>query len=206
MTRSTSLVGAVAGAALVLAVPAWGKAQLGQDFWNYDSQTGAKVADTSPGISSQDLGSLYGGEVSDRVAPIGSPDLVDRALAARQREQAVMLDARERSASERPAGTIISSVDARERSFGAKLQAQLGTGSSPDVVQRAVDARGGSIIEPVRDDRFRIDPTSGPSPVSVTSGRDLEWPQLGVGFVVGLLLAMGLYLTVRLTRIRPLAH
>jgi hypothetical protein len=42
--------------------------------------------------------------------------------------------------------------------------------------------------------------------VSVTSGREIEWPQIGIGFGIGLLLAAGLYLAMRFTRIRPLAH
>jgi hypothetical protein len=44
-------------------------------------------------------------------------------------------------------------------------------------------------------------------PVSVTtSGRDIEWPQIGVGFGIGLLLALGLGLTMRAVHIRPFAH
>ena len=42
--------------------------------------------------------------------------------------------------------------------------------------------------EPVVDDRFRIDPTSSPSPVAVVpSARELEWPQIGVGLALGVL-------------------
>ena len=196
MTRKTSFI-LVGVTALVLAAPAWSKGQPVQDFWNYDSQTGAKVADTSPGLSAQDLGSLYGGESSFRVAPVGSPDLVDRAIAAHQREQAAMLDARERALGQRPVtGDVYSSLDAREQAFGAKREAQLAsTPSRP------------SVREPVVDDRFRIDPTAVPSTVSVTSsGREIDWPQIGIGFAIGLLLATGLYLAMRLSRTRQLAH
>lgn len=31
------------------------------DFWNYDPKTGEKIADTSPGISTEQLAQLYGG-------------------------------------------------------------------------------------------------------------------------------------------------
>ena len=31
------------------------------DFWNYDSVTGKKIADTSPGVSADQLAELYGG-------------------------------------------------------------------------------------------------------------------------------------------------
>jgi len=208
MTRKTPFI-VVGVTALVLAAPAWGKGQqAAPDFWNYDSQTGAKVADTSPGLSAQDLGSLYGRASSLRVAPVGSPDLVDRAIAARQREQAAMLDARERALTQRDVtGEVVSSLDAREQAFGAKRDAQLGSMRSPDVVQRAIDTHTRSIREPVVDDRFRIDPTNGPVPLSVTtSGREVEWPQIGIGFGIGLLLAAGLYFALRLTRTRQLAH
>ena len=41
---------------------------------------------------------------------------------------------------------------------------------------------------------------------TVSSGSGIEWPQIGVGFVVGILLALGLVLGLRHTRVRPLAH
>lgn len=174
MTRTISLITAVAGLALALAAPAaFGKGQpVPQDV--------------------------------SRVAPIGSPDAFDRALAARQRE---MLDAREQALQAKHDDTAISALDARERAFGEKRIVQLRGGGSTDVVQRTVGAHGRRAIEPVRDDRFRLDPTTVPAPVSVSSsGRDLEWPQLGIGFGIGLLLVVGLYLAVRFTRIRPLVH
>lgn len=207
MTRRISLIGALVGAGLVLAPTAAGKGQLaGQDFWNYD-RNGQQVANSSPGLAGSDLVALYGGETTIRVAPVGSPDAFDRAVAARQRHQAAMLDARERSLTERSAvQSPRGAIDLRERAFGAKLEARLGAGTSPDVVQRAMDARTRTLLEPVRDDRFRLDPTSNPGPVSVTSGREIEWPQIGIGFGIGLLLAAGLYLAMRFTRIRPLAH
>lgn len=42
--------------------------------------------------------------------------------------------------------------------------------------------------------------------VSVTQGRDIAWPQIGIGFSMGILLAIGLLLGARLTHIRPLAR
>ena len=46
-----------------------------------------------------------------------------------------------------------------------------------------------------------------PSPtVSVSSGSEIEWPQLGIGFGFGILLVAGLWLTMRMTKGRPLAH
>ena len=55
----------------------------------------------------------------------------------------------------------------------------------------------------------RSAPPKGSQPVSTVtagSGNELEWPQLGIGFGIGLLLAVGLFLAVRMTRVPPLAH
>jgi hypothetical protein len=41
---------------------------------------------------------------------------------------------------------------------------------------------------------------------TVSSGGGIEWPQIGVGFVVGILLALGLMLSMRHTRVRALAE
>ena len=44
------------------------------------------------------------------------------------------------------------------------------------------------------------------SSVSATGGSDRDWSQLGTGFGIGLALALGLFLTMRYTRGRELAH
>ncbi len=152
MTPKFSLITAIAGAALVFAVPAaWG------DSWFADQQ-----------------------QPSVRV----SPDLVDRAVAARQHELSNMLDAREQALVAKSDQSTVSPLDQRERAFGAKREAQLTSGQYPDVIERAVTARG-PIRTPVGDDRFRIDHSNVPVPVSATSsGRELEWPQIGIGFGV----------------------
>ena len=38
------------------------------------------------------------------------------------------------------------------------------------------------------------------------SGREIEWSQIGMGFGLGILLAIGLFLAMRSTRVRHLAH
>ena len=69
------------------------------------------------------------------------------------------------------------------------------------------DASTAVVADPVRDDRFRLDPSSIPVPVSTpSSGRELEWPQLGIGFAVGVLLVIGLLLAIRMPRMRQHAH
>jgi hypothetical protein len=117
-----------------------------------------------------------------------------------------MLDARERAFAAKQPESATSMLDARERAFGAKREAQLTSGQYPDVVERAVAAKG-PIRTPVGDDRFRIDHSNVPVPVSATSsGRELEWPQIGIGFGVGIVLMLGLYLALKAMRTRPLAH
>ena len=84
----------------------------------------------------------------------------------------------------------MNALEARERSFETK-----------QVPQPVLDARS-----PVVDDRFRIDPTSDQNPVTVSSGREVELPQIGIGLGIGLALAFGLFLLMRYTRGRQLAH
>jgi hypothetical protein len=101
-------------------------------------------------------------------------------------------------------------LDARERAQAAKFQAQLGDGPSTDAFDRAVAAR---IVETVRPlvgdggDRFTIDGSSNPVTVAASgSGREIEWPQIGFGVLLGIVLALGLMLVMRTARSRELAH
>jgi hypothetical protein len=56
-------------------------------------------------------------------------------------------------------------------------------------------------------DQVRLDPNNVPSPaVSVSSGSEIEWQQLGIGFGFGILLVAGLWLAMRMTKGRTLAH
>jgi hypothetical protein len=101
----------------------------------------------------------------------------------------------------------VSSVDARERSQVAKSEAQLASAPSPDWFERAANAAIRDNREVVVDDRFDLHPQTVPTTVAATSsGREIDFPQIGIGLGVGLLLALGLYLATRMTRIRPVAH
>jgi hypothetical protein len=85
---------------------------------------------------------------------------------------------------------LTSMLDARERSIAAKSAATRVV--SPD---------------PVRDDRFRLDPSSIPAPAAtIGTAGDVEWRQIGIGFGGGVLLAIGLFLAMRMTRVRQTAH
>jgi hypothetical protein len=116
------------------------------------------------------------------------PDVVDRAVAARQTE-----------------GRTLVFDDHRT---GIELGQNPGT--YPDVVARAVAARqtaGRSLVF----DNYRIDgpPAQSPGPAQITVTRSeggVEWPQVGIGFGLGLVLALGLGLAMRFAHSRPLAH
>ena len=146
------------------------------------------------------LGDFRQGQATVRV----SPDLVDRAIVAEQNRLSAMLDAREKAL-----GVSIQNrvepVD-RERALGTKNELSLSSDFYADGFAQAIQSRG-TTPDPVRDDRFRIDPTSVPSPVTVTSsGRELEWPTIGIGFGIGIVLLLGLGLGLKATHTRPFAH
>jgi hypothetical protein len=82
---------------------------------------------------------------------------------------------------------------------------------SPDAFERAVAARNTGSVDRfiANDNRFRVEPASGPVTVAATgSGSDVEWPQIGIGIGlgIGIALMLGLMLGLRVTRHRPLAH
>ena len=129
-------------------------------------------------------------------------------------------------------GSNLALTDAHDRAFAVKLNTfpsgddhvriQSRSSSSPmlDAHERGA-AIGRDQMVPVDasvrdvattrvisgDDHVRIDLADLPVSVpSASSGREIEWPQLGVGLGLGLVLAFGLFLAVRYTRARPLAH
>ncbi len=56
-------------------------------------------------------------------------------------------------------------------------------------------------------DQVPLDPNSVSSPtVTASSGSEIEWPQLAIGFGLGILLVAGLWLAMRMTKGRALAH
>jgi hypothetical protein len=194
MTRTISLITATVGAALLFAVPAYA------DNWGADK---AQPTTTS------------------------SPDWFERAAAAAIQEQKVeMLNARER-------GLGITAVVVDPRSEGMNRLYGLGDYANPiDLRERALverpgrtatvqqagfDARseglnrlyglGDYAPAVVADDRFRIDHTNVPETVSVSSsGREIDLPQIGIGFGVGIVLLLGAALLMRARHVRPFAH
>jgi hypothetical protein len=234
MFRKSTTITAV-GAALVLALPATALGQSSERFGEgpvnqFESQatqaqvlrgqaldryygigeySGAKVdpATQAQILRGQALGRYYEGAKAD--AATQAQILRGQALGRYyEGTKVVMLNARERSFDAKSQVEQSSPLDAREAAFGAKRDAQLANVPGPDAFERAVITNERSKPVIVVDDRFRLDPNTGvePGPVQVTNTRDIEWPQVGIGLGIGLLLMIGLYLALKATRQRPLAH
>jgi hypothetical protein len=108
-------------------------------------------------------------------------------------------------------GPIVS-PDAVDRAVAAK-ELQGSIESQPSAGRGLVfdDHRTGAVQQSAGRtlvfDNHRLEELRPPEQISVSSsGRDIEWPQLGIGFGLGVALLLGLLLTVRFTRTRPLAH
>jgi hypothetical protein len=148
----------------------------------------------------------------------GSPDAVDRAIAAQQQSQTTFNgspDAIDRAiAAQRQSETTFNgSPDAIDRAIATQRPSQTTFNGSPDAIDRAIASErarvdavvGGRVYQD--DNRFQLETTGRPTTVSVSSsGNEIEWPQVGIGFAVGIALALGLLLTLRATRQGPLAH
>jgi hypothetical protein len=199
MTRTISIITATVGAALLFAVPAWG------DNWG---------------------GNLHDESIANAMAEDG----FDRAvLAAKQLGVEKMLNARERGLSvnqeKRNASTFDARSDGLNRLYGlgeysnpidARERALVVPKTSPPV--QGFDARSdglnrlyglGEYAPPVVGDfdRFRIGNSNDPVTASATSsGRDIEWPTVGIGFGTGIVLLLGIMLVMKATHTRPFAH
>jgi hypothetical protein len=178
MTPKIALFFGITAASLALAAPAYGV------FPTIDGgDSGYTRNDSSVGYR----GDSWGADRLAQTTFVGSPDAIDRAIAAEQRRRASVLDA-------------------RERAYDAKREVQMNGVVGPDVFERAVAARERLDRSVVADDRFRIDPVDSPVTVTVDgSGREVELPQLGIGFAIALMLGLGILLALR-TRRHPLAH
>lgn len=106
------------------------------------------------------------------------------------------------------AGQISLYPDAVERAVAARQRELQTTSVFADAHERAVAGRADTNGLPVgHRDRYELDVPAGPvTAASTGSSGEIEWPQLGIGFAVGIVFVLGLMLAVRLTRSRPLAH
>lgn len=119
-------------------------------------------------------------------------------------------------------------VPALGDSWGADLN-QAPVHVSPDLADRMAAARQQEVVaefdarkrassagrtastrlgpEPVRDDHYRLDPTTLPTPIAATEpGGGIDWAQLGIGFFAGVLLMAALIGAMRIPRVRQPAH
>lgn len=182
MTPKIALFFGITAASLALAAPAYGV------FPTVDGGDSGYARSGSTLVGDGYRGDSWGADRLSQSTVIGSPDAFDRAVAAEQRRRASVLDA-------------------REQAFTAKREVQMNGVVSPDVFERAVLARERLDRSFVADDRFRIDPADTPVTVAVDgSGREIEWPQLGIAIGLALMLALGLVLALRSRRHQTLAH
>jgi hypothetical protein len=133
-----------------------------------------------------------GAKRTDTSPGVAATDLATLVVPSGGESLTTMLDARERALSAGRGIDPSATVAGRARVFAA--------------MEKFVETPR-PIREPVVDDRFRIDPTAGSVPVSAaTSGREIEWPQIGFGVALGLLLALGATIVFRTARRSQLAH
>ncbi|HSI97228.1 MAG TPA: hypothetical protein VK926_02615 [Gaiellaceae bacterium] len=115
-------------------------------------------------------------------------------------------DAFERTvaAQAQPAGVTFADAFERAAAAGQTTTAAF----PPDAFERA-SVSSSSLVGAVSpsDHNARMGPVVGSETVSISSsGRSIEWPQIGIGIGFGLLLALGLVLAARVARVRTPAH
>jgi hypothetical protein len=203
MFSKLTLVTAVAGVALLVAVPAWGKVtpQMSPDTADAVAQSSASEQwQQALQARGEGMNRQYG--LGDTTQGTASRISYEQALTARGQE----LNRQYGLGGSTPTSTYIDAHERAARVAGIEPTTPI----VPDAIERAVASRS---FEPKDgflsgDDHIRLDPADLPTtvPVSSPSGREVEWPQVGVGLGLGVLLMLGIGLTMRLTRVRRLAH
>ena len=214
----------IVGAALVLTVPAFGKGQPAESVWedalvaksngtylHYRGGEQGTVAPTSVweqalNARSQGLNARYGlgqhspalkalqyrSEALNRQYGLGEfakivPSArLTESIVSREQTARAMRQAERRYSLFRDAG--LTDLNTRAELRGAALRG----------VTRAPDAFERTVISSTRE--------ASPVPVETTGASDVDWPQIGLGADLGLLLGLGFVVAIRFVRIRPLAH
>jgi hypothetical protein len=199
MTRTISIITATVGAALLLAVPAYG------DNWGADKAQPTAVSPdwferaAAVAVRKQDISHMLNAR--------------ERALGVAVNQTPNGFDARSDGLNRLYGlGEYANPIDARERALVVPK-------TTPQPVQsQGFDARSdgmnrlyglGEYAAPVVADfdRFHIVPSNEPVTVSATSsGREIEWPTIGYGLGIALVLMLGLGLALKATHTRPFAH
>jgi hypothetical protein len=221
MTRKLSFVTAVAGLALVVVGSAAGKGQPVEQQWQQalearglalNQQYGIGTESTSVGPMEARSDALKGGTWVGRPTTSLEPSTFEQALQARgealNRQYGIGVTAN-RIDTNRYEQALHARSEGLNRIYELGSTTQGTATVAKDAFERAV-ASGPSRIESTHlrgDDFVRADPSDVPVVVRTTSvGSEFEWPQIGMGFAFGLLLMLGIALTVRYTRVHPLAH
>lgn len=140
--------------------------------------------------------------------PVGlSSDAFERAVLAREQSQRSgpgqgLSDAFERAALATQRSGVTPYLDAHGRAVTGDTRAVSTFPKYADAFERA--ALSGSNVVPT-DSHDRVVPTPSPGTSPVATGRDIEWPQIGIGVGLGIVLALLLGIAMRHTRMRPLA-
>ena len=199
MTRTISIITATVGAALLLAVPAYG------DNWAADKAQQPTVVSpdwferaAAAAVRNQDISTMLNAR--------------ERALGVAISQTPTVFDARSDGLNRLYGlGEYANPIDARERGLVVSK-------ATPQPQPQGFDARSdgmnrlyglGEYAAPVVADfdRFHIVPSNEPVTVSATSsGRDIEWPTIGYGLGIALVLMLGLGLALKATHTRPFAH
>jgi hypothetical protein len=204
MFRKLSLITAVAGLALLVASPAWGQGQPDRSS-HAGTVPGTGVEQWQKALEARGeaLNGKYG--VGQSVQDTGTKQSYLEALAIRAQELN----------RQHELGTFAGGyIDAGERA----IRVHRAVGTTP--YEQALSARSQELNRRHQlgefrgtdgfvsgDDHVRLDPSDLPTYVVTTSsGREVEWPQIGIGFGFGIVLMFGVALALRVTRIRPLAH
>ena len=214
----------IVGAALVLTAPAFGKGEPAESVWedalvaksngtylHYRGGEQRTVAPTSVWeqaliARSQGLNARYGlgqhspalkalqyrSEALNRQYGLGEfakivPSArLTESIVSREQTARAMRQAERRYSLFRDAG--LTDLNTRAELRGAALRG----------VTRAPDAFERTVISSTRE--------ASPVPVETTSAGEVDWPQIGLGAGLGLLLGLGFVVAIRFVRIRPLAH
>jgi hypothetical protein len=193
MTPKISLVTVVAVA--VVAVPAaWG----GQAPDAFERAVTAKLASQSlPQPNPRGMLASDSVESARQAQPFNIRDVLASDSVESAKAETQLINPRDVLASD-------SVESARAESQPINLREVLAS----DSVEASGTART-SVDQRLVADNYRepSKPVSRPTTIAASdSGREIEWSQIGMGFGLGILLAVGLFLAMRSTRIRQLAH
>lgn len=225
MTPKFSVIVAVAGLALLVAAPAVGKVQPVEEQWqkalqargtalNAQNGLGGTTEYTTTTTSTYEQALQARSEGLNRIYELGSSAPVRVVTSERATpdqgltsyEQALVVRGQGLNRQHELGSFAPQYMDAGERAIRVQ---DTRPAIVPDALERAV-ANSGTDSFVKGDDFVRIDPADLPTVVPVTTasptGTEVEWPQIGIGFGIGVLLVLGLVLTWRMTRVRTLAH